>query len=85
MQAESKQDTGPKDPWAEKIILFQVAGNRWGRPRQRMYRALKELDRDRIDRAINALEAAGVVVSKGQSVHQTAALRRIDALGVLCV
>jgi hypothetical protein len=85
MHGESKQDDGPSDRRVERLVLLQVAGRRWGERRERMYRALGHIEPSRIDRAIEGLEAAGVVVSKGRAVHQTAALRRIDELRVLAV
>jgi hypothetical protein len=50
-----------------------------------MYRALREIDRADVDGAITSLQLVGVVAVKGQSIHQTAALRRIDRLGLICV
>ena len=85
MHKQSKQDPGPQDFAAERLVLLQVAGKRWGRPRQRMYRVLPDLGPERVDRAIEGLEAVGVVISKGKAVHESPALRRIDALDVIGV
>jgi hypothetical protein len=84
MHGESKQDEGPSDRRVERLVLLQVAGRRWGERRERLYRTLRHIEPAVLDAAIDSLEAAGVVIAKGRSVHQTPALKRID-LRVICV
>jgi hypothetical protein len=73
------------DQRTERLVVFQVARLRRGRERRRMYRALRGTEQQRVDDAISSLESVGVVIVKGQSVHQSAALRRIDGLDLICV
>jgi hypothetical protein len=84
MHGSSKHDEADIDARTERLVVLQVAGRRRGRERERMYRAL-HIDRERVDDAIASLTLAGVVAVKGQSVHQTAALRRVDCLGLIAV
>lgn len=85
MQTASKQDAGMIDRTTERLVVFEVAGRARGRERARMYRTLSHIEPLVIDAAVGSLEAVGVVSSRGATVHQTAALLRIDALGVICV
>jgi hypothetical protein len=85
MHGSSKHDEADIDARTERLVVLQVAGRRRGRERERMYRALRNIDRNHVDDAIGSLTLAGVVAVKGQSVHQTAALRRVDCLGMIAV
>lgn len=85
MHGKSKQDPGVVDRTTERLVVFEVAERASGRDRRRIYRTLSHIDPAVIDAAITSLEAVGVVVCRGLSVRQTAALRRLDALGVICV
>lgn len=85
MHGESKQDGCEIDSYAEHLVVLDVAGVRRGRQRHRIHRMLRGLERDRIDAAIESLQRAGVVIVKGQRVHQSPALERIDRLDMICV
>jgi hypothetical protein len=85
MQGSSNHDETEIDAHTEQLIVLQVVGRRRGRERERMYRALRNVDREYVDGAIASLSLAGVVAVKGQSVHQTAALRRVNCLNLIGV
>lgn len=85
MHGPSKQDAGHIDVLTEKLVVLQVAGVKRGRERVRMYRALRNSPQPSVDAAIESLQSAGVVVVKGKSIHQSAALRRIDRLDLICI
>jgi hypothetical protein len=85
MHDESKQDQGELDAHAEHLLVLDVAGVRRGRERERIYHTLHGLEPSRIDAAIESLRRVGVVLVKGQSVHQSPALERIDRLDMIGV
>lgn len=74
MHDESKQGGSQIDSYAEHLVVLTVAGVERGRRREQVYRTLGDLDRSRVDDAIARLEAVGLVVVKGRSVHQSSAL-----------
>lgn len=85
MHDPSKQDGCQIDSHAEHLVVLMVAGVKRGRRRERIHSTLSDLDRSRVDDAIASLEAVGLVVVKGRSVHQSSALERIDALDFLAI
>jgi hypothetical protein len=85
MHGPSKQGSDEIDSHAEHLVVLTVAGVKRGRRRDQVYRTLSDLDRGRLDDAIDSLAAAGVVVVKGCSVHQSPALERIDQLDFLAI
>jgi hypothetical protein len=85
MHHESKQGGCQIDSYAEHLVVLTVAGVKRGRTREQVYRTLSDLDRGRVDGAIDSLAAVGLVVVRGHSVRQSSALERIDALDFLAI
>jgi hypothetical protein len=85
MHGASKQGGCQIDSYAEHLVVLTVAGVERGRTREQVYRTLSDVDRERLDDAIDSLAAVGVVVVKGRSVHQSRALERIDRLDMIGV
>lgn len=83
MHQASNQDADDIDDRTERRIVIQVVGLTRGRERARMYKALRDLQQQSIDTATESLQTAGVVIVKGKSVHQSAALQRIDRLDLI--
>lgn len=70
---------------AEYLVVVQLLNRPNGRERPRMYRALSSLTMGVIDEAIDSLQRAGVVVVKGQRVHPSPALERLEELELIAV
>jgi len=85
MQEPSNHDPEEIDVWAEHLVVLAVVGVTRARPRERIYRTLRDVDTRRLDRAIDRLCRAGVVELRGETVRQTAALARLDRLDMICI
>ncbi len=83
MHGKSKQGGGQIDSHVERLVVLQVVGVFYGRPREQIYGALNDLTSRRVGEAIKSLEAVGVLVVNGRTVRQSRALDRIDKLGLI--
>jgi hypothetical protein len=86
MQHESKLVVSG-DPGTERILLFALL--RSGRPAQwsrlELERELYDVAPDVIRGSLVALGAIGVVSLDGEQVQASPAVRRIDALDMICI
>jgi hypothetical protein len=85
MHDESKQDHDEIDMRIEHLLVLQLAGQTDGRTREHVYAELRGIDRDALDDAIERLEHAGVLLVRGERLHQSPALERIDRLDMIGV
>lgn len=77
--------TDPTDAVTESAVVLQLTGRTSGLPRQDLYSALQELSADRVSAALDNLTALEVIHTTEQTVYASEALKRIDALGLICV
>jgi hypothetical protein len=86
MRPESKQVVAAH-PGTERIVLFELI--RQGRPerqtRSELERELYDVDPGAIRDSLASLAAVGVVSLDGEAVQASPAVRRIDALDMICV
>jgi hypothetical protein len=75
----------PTDVPAESSVVLQLTGRGSGLPRSALHAALAEFPTKRVDIAVTNLEAAGVARATPQRVYPSAALQRLDSLGLICV
>jgi tRNA G10 N-methylase Trm11 len=66
----------------ERVVAIAVLECPGGRRRQNVYRTTS-LSSEAIDTAIESLEQAGVVVTTARTVRASAALARLDTLGLI--
>jgi stage V sporulation protein SpoVS len=83
MHGKSKQADRQFDGRAQRLVVLQVAGALYGRPREQVQGTLRDLGAWRVNKAIKSLEAVGVVVVNGRTIRQSRALARIDCLGFI--
>ncbi len=77
--------TDPTDALTESAVVLQLTGRTSGLPRQDLYSALRELPLDRVTAALDSLAALEVIHTTDQTVYASEALKRIDALGLICI
>ncbi|HEY2768005.1 MAG TPA: hypothetical protein VGI76_07080 [Solirubrobacteraceae bacterium] len=86
MHPESNQ-VAPGDPGTERIVLLELLrderSERW--TRTELERELYDVDPDAISGSLISLEAVGVVSVNGEQVQASPAVRRIDALDMICI
>jgi stage V sporulation protein SpoVS len=85
MHGKSKQGDRDFDIRAQRLVVLQVAGALYGRPREQLQGTLGGLGAWRVNKAIKSLEAVGVVVVDGRTVRQSRALARMERLGFIDV
>jgi len=85
MQHQSKQDRGCLDPRTERLVAIEVLERTDGLMPERLERQLRPTEPELVRDAVASLERVGVVVVKRSRVHPSAALRRIDALDLICM
>lgn len=73
------------DAQTEHLVVLIVAGARRGRSRERIHRDLSDIGRERVEAAIASLAGVGLLVERGRSVIQSAALARLDWLSMIGV
>ncbi|HST32715.1 MAG TPA: hypothetical protein VLJ80_04240 [Solirubrobacteraceae bacterium] len=83
MHGKSKQGDRRFDVRAQRLVVLQVAGVKYGRSREQLQGTLSDLGAWRVNKAIKSLEAVGVVVVNGRTIRQSRALARIDKLGLI--
>lgn len=69
----------------EYLIVLEVVSRPRGRDRDRMHRQLRDHTPEAIDEAVEALQHAGVVTATQRTIRPSAALRRLDELGLIAV
>lgn len=79
------QDTGGIDTTAEQAIVLQVLDQTSEHTRVGLQTNLKDFEAARVDAAIESLERAGVIHTDTRSLYPTAALQRLDVLGLICI
>lgn len=85
MREQSNHDPGEIDIWAEHLVVLDIVGIQRGRSREQVHEALTDIDPARLDRAIERLEASGIVETNDGAIRQTAALARLDRLDMICI
>jgi hypothetical protein len=85
MRDESNQDPERADPKSERLVAIEVLGRRDGITPQGLERQLSPVSPEGVRDAVASLERIGVVDVKRTRVHPSAALRRIDELGLICI
>jgi hypothetical protein len=85
MQNQSKQDPACREPYTERLVVLQLLGRKDGLAPEYLERTLRPIEAEYVREAIAGLEEAGVVVINRTRIHQSATLRRIDELHLICV
>ena len=85
MRDESNQDPGHADPESERLVAIEVLERQDGYTLQRLERKLSPVSPEGLRNAVATLERIGVIDVKRTRVHPSAALRRIDELGLICI
>jgi hypothetical protein len=85
MRTKSKQVEGARNPFTERLVVHRVLGRKRGYPIARLRADLDDINPEWIEESIASLERAGVVVVKRTIIHPSAALQRIDDLGMVCI
>ena len=62
-----------------------MLGEKRGITLKRLHRELDDLEPGWVDESIESLEQAGVVFVSETRIHGTPAMRRLDALDMLCI
>jgi hypothetical protein len=75
----------PTDVPAEAAVVLQLTGRVAALSREQLLEALDDISPERVDAALDRLAKVDVVRLTARSVHAGACLRRIDALGLICV
>ncbi len=86
MHGESNQGSVEGiDAQAERLLVLLIAGAPGGRSRERIHRDLSDIGRKRVEAAIASLATVGLLVERGRSVVQSAAVARLDWLTMIGV
>lgn len=85
MQDESNQDPDRADSNSERLVALEVLERKDGYTPGRLERKLTPISAEGVRNAVASLERVGVVDVKRTRVHPSAALRRIDELGLICI
>jgi Mn-dependent DtxR family transcriptional regulator len=85
MRDESNQDPERADPESERLVVIEVLESKDGYTSSRLERKLSPVSPEGVRNAVASLERIGVVDVKRTRVHPSAALRRIDELGLICI
>jgi hypothetical protein len=84
MRDESNQE--PRfDSDTERLVVLAVVESRRGYPRAALLADLADIEPGLVELAIASLEQAGLLEVKRTRLHPTAALRRVDELGLICL
>jgi DNA-binding MarR family transcriptional regulator len=84
MRDESNQE--PRfDSDTERLVVLAVVESRRGYPRAALLADLADIEPGLVELAIASLEQAGLLEVKRTRLHPTAALRRVDDLGLICL
>ena len=84
MRDESKQEQ-PFDGYTERLVGLAVLGRRRGYPRSQLLADLADVEPGQVERAIASLEQAGLLEVKRTRLHPTAAMQRLEDLGMICL
>jgi DNA-binding MarR family transcriptional regulator len=84
MRDESKQEQ-PFDGYTERLVVLAVLGRRRGYPRSQLLADLAAVEPGLVEGAIGSLEQAGLLEVKRTRLHPTAAMQRLDDLGMICL
>lgn len=79
------QNTRPVDTLAESAIVLQLLSRTAACSRAQLYADLGDIGNTRVDIAIESLASVGIVIARTQTVIASAALQRLDALGLIAV
>jgi hypothetical protein len=75
----------PTDAPAQAAVVLQLTGRATALPLERLHHALWDMSADRITAALNSLAEVDLVHLTALAVYPSAALQRLDALGMICV
>ena len=84
MQADGFPD-GCVNPYTEDLVVQTVLGEMPGYPLTRIHADLDDLQPGWVEESIESLQKAGVVVFTRTRLHMSPALRRLDALDLICI
>jgi DNA-binding MarR family transcriptional regulator len=84
MRDESKQEQ-QFDGDTERLVVLAVIGHSRGYPRVELLADLADIEPGLVELAIASLEQAGLLEVKRTRLHPTAAMRRLDDLGLICL
>lgn len=75
----------PIDTPAQAAVVGQLIGRASGTLREVLAAACHDVSSDRLAAAIESLEREGLVEVSGRTIQASRALKRLDALGMVCV
>ncbi len=73
------------DSQAQSAVVVEMLNRPQGRALTAVIRTRKNIDRERILAAADSLHEVGVIRRDGDTLYPTAALDRLDVIGMVCV
>lgn len=73
------------DAVAQSAVVVQLLGRPEGLSLVALISSIVDVDAERVARAADSLQVAGVVCRHDNAVYPTPALERMDAIGMVCI